>query len=89
MIFPKRRSFVASDLTKLRPALDEIALYLISENAVQPHCHITLKCTREVSDSFRPALNLDVTLYERGKTPDSPDKEVEVRRERGKGTNRR
>lgn len=39
------------------------------ENAVQPHCHITLKCTREVSDSFRPGLNLDATLYKRKKRP--------------------
>lgn len=29
---------------------------VILENVVQPHCHITLKCTREVSDSFPPLL---------------------------------
>ncbi|XP_043506304.1 F-box only protein 25-like [Frieseomelitta varia] len=31
------------------------------ENVIQPHCRITLKCTREVSDLFHPCLYLTLT----------------------------
>lgn len=58
--------------------------HIILENAVQPHCRITLKCTREVSDLFHPCLYLTLVSKEERNGIGSLKKKVKRKQEKGK-----
>lgn len=58
--------------------------HIILENTVQPHCRITLKCTREVSDLFHPCLYLTLVSKEERNGIGSLKKKVKRKQEKGK-----